>query len=133
MDYRILSILTLLCWGAWGFLCKMVSKELPAAVLVLWSNVGGFVPMLLYVLNQRSFRWMPSSEIALLAGFIGSAATIMFYLALGRGPASVVVPMTGMYIIVPALLGFIFLQEPLGIRHIAGLLCAGAAIWLLAS
>ncbi|MBM3315421.1 multidrug transporter, partial [candidate division WOR-3 bacterium] len=48
-----------------------------------------------------------------------------------RGPASVVVPLSGMYILVPAVLGFIFLRERVTVPHVLGLVCAGLAVFCL--
>jgi uncharacterized membrane protein len=58
-------------------------------------------------------------------------ASVLFYVAIRKGPASVVMPLTGMYILIPALLGFIFLKEPPTVTHILGLACAGLAVFFL--
>jgi len=131
VDYRVLSALALLCWGIWGFLCKVLSRDTPPGLIVFWTNIGGLLPAALYVLSQRAYVWNRQSPLILFAGVLGAAATIFFYLALGRGPASVVVPLSGMYILIPAVLGFILLREPVTLRHVAGLACAGAAIFFL--
>jgi len=40
-------------------------------------------------------------------------------------------PLTGMYVLIPALLGFIFLKEPGTVTHVLGLTCAGLAVFFL--
>jgi transporter family protein len=131
VDYRLLSVLALLCWGIWGFLCKVLSRDMSGGAIVFWTNIGGLLPLVLYIISQRSWAWDRHAPLTLVAGAAGMAATILFYLALKAGPASVVVPLSGMYILIPAVLGFILLREPVTVRHVAGLVCAGAAIFFL--
>lgn len=56
---------------------------------------------------------------------------LLFFEALARGPAMVVVPLTALYPAVAVVLSRIFLQEALTLRHLAGLALALAAVWLL--
>jgi uncharacterized membrane protein len=67
--------------------------------------------------------------MALGAGLAYGLALVFFFVALRRGPASVVVPLSGMYILIPAVLGFIFLKEQVTVSHILGLVCAGLAVF----
>jgi transporter family protein len=131
VDYRILCVTALVFWGVWGFLGKLLSRDMPVATLMWWSSVGSLLPTVLYPLSQRAIHWAPRGEIALLSGLAGGIAVVAFYLALKNGPASVVFPLTGMYLLIPAVLGYVFLHEALTVGHAAGLVCAGAAIFLL--
>jgi len=131
VDYRLLSILALLCWGLWGFLSKLLTRTTPVGAFALWATVAGILPVMLFALGTNTLIWTKTAPLSLLAGFLGSIATIFFYLALHRGPASVVVPLSGMYIILPALLGYLFLKEPLTLSHILGLVCAALALLFL--
>ena len=69
--------------------------------------------------------------MALGAGLAYGLALVFFFIALRRGPASVVVPLSGMYILIPAVLGFIFLKEHVTVPHILGLVCAALAVFFL--
>ena len=135
MDYRLLSVLALLCWGAWGFLGKILSRDTPIGALVLWTNLGGLLPIIVYVASQAKhglgITGRGACVMALIAGFLGTAASIFFYLALKGGPTSVVVPLSGMYIVVPAILGLVFLHEAVTVQHVAGIACACVAVFLL--
>lgn len=131
MDYRLLSILALLTWGFWGFLSKILTRSMSPATFVLWSSITSLLPMAYYVVAFRGLRWERHGGLALLAGLLGGAATLFFYLALSRGPASVVVPLSGMYIVIPAVLGFILLHEAVTASHVIGVVCACAAVFFL--
>lgn len=131
MDYRLLSIGALLCWGAWGFLTKLVSKDTSAQTVAFWATLSSLLPITLFAATSGPNRWLKPSPLAVLSGLAAGIATICFYLAIKRGPASVVMPLTGMYILIPALLGIVILKEPISVSHILGLVCAALAVFFL--
>jgi transporter family protein len=59
-------------------------------------------------------------------------AVVFYFLALSEGPVSVVVPIFGMFIVGGAVLGLIFLHEPLTLRKALGILLAAVSIYLIA-
>jgi uncharacterized membrane protein len=131
MDYRLLSVLALVLWGAWGFLAKIVSSSVSPQSLAFWSTIATVIPVAAFALTDSTGRWTRPHPLALSAGLAYGLALVFFFIALRRGPASVVVPLSGMYILVPAVLGFIFLKEPLTVTHVLGLGCAGLAVLFL--
>jgi transporter family protein len=132
LDYRLLSLVALGCWGIWGYLSKVMSKSMPAEAIAFWATIASLVPIGAFALVGGTGRWARPSPGILVAGALAGVATVAFYLALRRGPASVVMPLTGMYILIPAILGFVVLKEPVTITHVLGLVCAGLAVLFLA-
>jgi bacterial/archaeal transporter family protein len=59
-------------------------------------------------------------------------AVVFYFLALGEGPASVVVPIYGMFIVGGAVLGLFFLHEPFTVRKFLGILLAAISIYFIA-
>ena len=59
-------------------------------------------------------------------------AVVFYFLALSEGPASVVVPIYGMFIVGGAVLGLIFLHEPFTLRKALGILLAAISVYLIA-
>jgi len=131
MDYRLLSILALVLWGAWGFLAKTISSRVSPQGLAFWSTIATVVPVAVFALTDSSGKWTRPHPLALGSGLAYGLALVFFFLALRRGPASVVVPLSGMYILVPAVLGFIFLKEHVTVAHVIGLVCAALAVFFL--
>lgn len=131
MDYRLLSVFALVLWGAWSFLAKIVSSSVPPQSLAFWSTLATVVPVTVFALTDGTGKWTRPNPLALGAGLAYGLALVFFFIALRRGPASVVVPLSGMYILVPAVLGFILLKEPLTVTHVLGLTCAGLAVLFL--
>ena len=89
------------------------------------------LPVALFALAGGANRWVRPAPLSVASGLAAGVASVLFYVAIRKGPASVVMPLTGMYIMIPALLGFIFLKEPLTLAHVLGLVCAGLAVLLL--
>jgi len=131
VDYRLLSVFALVLWGAWGFLAKTISDRVSPQGLAFWSTVATVVPVAVFALTDTTGRWTRPHPLALGSGIAYGLALVFFFLALRRGPASVVVPLSGMYIVVPAVLGYIVLKEQVTLTHVLGLICAGLAVLLL--
>jgi transporter family protein len=131
MDYRLLSVFALVLWGAWGFLAKVISSSISPQSLAFWSTIATVIPVAVFALTAPAGKWMRPHPLAVGAGLAYGLALVFFFIALSRGPASVVVPLSGMYILVPAVLGFILLKEPLTVPHVLGLTCAGLAVVFL--
>jgi transporter family protein len=70
--------------------------------------------------------------LVLGAGVALVIAVAFYFLALSQGPTSIVVPIYGMFIVGGAMLGIIFLHEPLTLRKALGILLAGVSIYLIA-
>jgi len=70
--------------------------------------------------------------LVLGAGVALVIAVVFYFLALAEGPTSIVVPIYGMFIIGGAVLGLVFLHEPLTLRKALGILLAGVSIYLIA-
>ncbi len=68
---------------------------------------------------------------AIPIGLVSLVAILGFYKALKIGPASVVVPLTNMYVIFPVLYGFIFLKETITTMRVFGIVFAILATILL--
>jgi bacterial/archaeal transporter family protein len=74
----------------------------------------------------------PSAGFAYATGIALAIAVMSLFRALSLGPASVVVPIYGMFIIGGAMLGILFLHEPLTARKAAGIGLAIVSIFLMA-
>lgn len=65
------------------------------------------------------------------AGLTLSVAITSYYIALNRGPLSVVAPIFAMSLVVAAIGGFVFLGEEVRITRVLGVFCAAAAVILI--
>jgi len=69
---------------------------------------------------------------AIGAGVALVIAVVFYFLALSEGPTSIVVPIYGMFIVGGAVLGLVFLHEPITLRKIVGILLAAVSVYLIA-
>jgi transporter family protein len=75
----------------------------------------------------------PGMLRALAAGISLTIAVSSLFHALALGPATVVVPLYGMFIIGGAVLGVLVLHEPVTWQKMVGLVAAVAGVFLIAS
>lgn len=127
------ALLALIFWGLWGVFSKVAASHLPSwaiflVELLVYGVVGGFI----WGLLRTPVTWsLPGLGAAVAAGLCGGWALFFFLKALSSGPAAVVVPLTSLYPVITVVLGVTFLQESLSLRHLAGIVLAAAAVWLL--
>jgi transporter family protein len=131
MDYRIYAIIALVFWGIWAFFSKVLTRNLNTELLAFFTTIGSLIAITIYTLIRTKIIINTSSWWAMLVGACAMVATFAFYAALSKGPASVIVPWTGLYIIIPVFLGFIFLNEPITINRIIGIITAIVSIIFL--
>ena len=110
-----------------GFFVLMIS----ASMVVITSATIAFLRG-----EMKAFSWnnLATADGVFLLG-TGVAlvvAVVSYFFALSEGPASIVVPIFGMFIVGGAVLGLLFLHEPLTIRKAIGILLAIASIYLIA-
>lgn len=66
------------------------------------------------------------------AGLAGALGFLYFFNALSKGPATIVIPLTSMYVVISSILAFLFLAEPLSLKKVLGILFAIAAVIMMA-
>ena len=90
--------------------------------VVAWR---GELKALIFELETPPLLWAIAGGIALTI-----AVSSLFH-ALSLGPANVVVPIYGMFIVGGSLLGVLFLGEPMGWQKIVGLIAAVTGVILI--
>lgn len=126
------SLIAALCWGVWGFLAKLANRGMNWEALTFMSWVG-----VAFVLIPFAFVEKPGVGVgmplylALISGAASGVATIYFYLALSRGEASIVVPLTSLYPAITVILSLLFLHEKLTLLQTLGIGFAVLAVILL--
>ncbi len=123
------SLFALFFWGLWSFLTKLGAEKVPWQTMMIFfavcTLIGGLAS------GPMKFKLDGWHMIGLAAGLAGALGFVFFFLALSRGPASTVIPITSLYVAVASVLAFILLAEPLTIKKMLGILSAILAIVLL--
>jgi transporter family protein len=120
-------------WGLWGFLSKVASQQLPGGSAYLLSAAGHLAVIgYLAATGGLAIPWQPGGMVAALgAGVCMAFGLLYFFKALAGGAAGVVVPLTSLYPVITVILSWAVLHEAFTLRHLAGLILAAAAVWLL--
>jgi len=132
MDYLTMTLLSMMLIGFNTFAVKLVSQSLHPAVLLVTKFGVGVVGLFLYLGYSRvPLVWNRSMVYGCLIGLWWSGIMVLYYTAIARGPLSVVIPLFSLNLVIPAMLGFIFLNEPLTVGKALGLIFACLAVVLL--
>jgi transporter family protein len=128
------SLLAVVLWGGWGFLSKVAARELPSQAVYLLAGCGhGAVIGYLWLSGGLAVSGNSWGLAAGLAAGLCLACGLLFFLkGLAVGTATVVVPLTALYPLVTVILSWALLRENLTPRHLAGIVLALTAGWLLA-
>ncbi len=103
------SVLLALCssvlWGTSDFVAGLTAKRLPAAAVVGWSQLVGFLTLSVVVVVGPGLAPGPWPVWAVASGVAGAVAIASFYAALSTGTMSIVAPVAALGAAVPVLLG----------------------------
>ncbi len=134
MSYLPLALITMVGLGVHYFLAKLISPHISSPAIALLGAVVYFPIVLGYVYFTKT-PIMPEQKIyilyAILIAIPMAIAVLSLYLAIARGPISVVMPIYGLNAMVTAVLGIVVLHEPVTIPKVVGLVLAVVAIVLL--
>jgi len=120
--------------GVYYFLVKLISTHVASPVILLIGTIIVFLVIYLYLYFTKT-PILPKRKIYIVHSLLISIplviALLAFYLAIARGPVSIVMPVYGLNAMVTALLGILALREKVSVIRGLGLVLAIAAIALL--
>lgn len=130
-DWKTLSICSIVCWGLWGFLSKMVGNKLEWGTILALLSIGTLIVVIATTPSSFALKYNQQTLIGLCAGILCGFGYLFFYKALKYGEASSVIPITSLYIVVVAVLAILFLKEPFTVRKACGIAAAVVTTVLL--
>lgn len=132
MDYLTMTFLSMVLVGFNTFAVKLVCAHLHPAVVLVTKFSLGLVGLFIYLGHSKvPFVWNKYVFYSCLIGLWWSGIMVLYYTAIARGPLSVVIPIFNLNLIIPAVLGFIFLNEAVTVSKVLGLIFACIAMLLL--
>ncbi len=132
MDYLTMALLSMVLIGFNTFAVKLLCAYIPPAVILVRKFGIGTIGLFLYLhYTKLPIVWNKYLFYGCLVGAWWSGIMVLYYTAIARGPVSVVIPIFNLNLIIPAVLGFIFLHEPMTASKILGLIFACLAVVLL--
>ena len=134
MNWLILSIITIISWGLWGFFLKLASNHSHWTEIYIVSNLALLVATLLLYISQKPSISLgsPGFNYAMIAGIMMALSAISFYVAIQTGKAIIVIPLTSLYPIVTIVLSYLVLHEQVSLTKGLGIVLAVVALVLIA-
>jgi transporter family protein len=108
--------------GALGVTTKLALRSLDWPGLILWAAAVYAVIAVVLLVSGVRLSLGAGSLMGFFSGAIAAGALVLFFVALGRGEASRVIPVTSVYPVVTAVLAAAFLSERITLRTLAGTL-----------
>ena len=130
MNHVGLAFIAMVSYGATAVLLRLSMRTMPPEVALVITNE---------VLMVAAVGWMVvravnipanlSLNVSTTAMFVAGAtlSVIAYYMALAKGPVSVVGPIFGLGMAVAAVLGILALGEPLKVTRVLGVVLAAGA------
>jgi len=133
MNWITYSILSTVLYGLWGLLSKLAANRIDYKSVFVYDCLMFFLGGLA-VLAWNNFKLetdLAGVSLSLVYGLTGMVATLLFVLAVSKGPASLVTAITAVYPCVTILLAVVFLRETLSLKQLAGIFLAVAGVILM--
>ena len=135
MDWKILVAITVISWGSYNVLLKWAGNQIAWQASMLLFVIAYSLIVGAYCVFQGQLTYADlvgkKSAVPLFAGVLCAVGAIAFFKAIPMAPGSLLIPLVGLYTLVSAI-GCLFLfQEPISLRVVVGILCAGTAVVLL--
>ena len=134
MGHLLLAFLSMSFLGLYYFLVKILTEYISSPAIALISNVVALLFVYLYLYFSKSpilSHRKKDIALSLIISVPVAVGLIMLYLAIERGPVSVVIPVIGLNSMIAVLLGIAILREKITMRKGLGVLLAVFAVILL--
>jgi uncharacterized membrane protein len=133
--WLIYCAIAILAWGAWGVVSKVEVRFVDPYIGQVLLTVG-WMPLVFLSLFSKKLRQdqtrLKGSAYACLTGLLSAGGNVAFFAALKQGgPASIVVPVSGLYPLITVPAALVILKEKLNWIQTMGIGLALAAILLL--
>jgi len=134
MKAIILSIIVIFLWGIWAFLFKIGVEDIGIKQALIWNNGMAIlmsIMIVLFLIPQTPLKIGKGAFYVMLATAFGITGSIIWYIALEKERASLIVSFTALYPLITVILSAIFLKEKLSILNWLGIAFALIAGFLL--
>jgi transporter family protein len=117
------SLVYVLFLGSLGVTTKLALEHVNWQAVIVWTTiVYVLISATMLALGQAKIGLGPGTIPAIGSAILASTALVAFYIALGRGKASTVVPFTSIYPVVTLILSALVLAEKVTVLKGAGTL-----------
>jgi transporter family protein len=130
-DWRLLIVIYLFLTGIWGVLIKIASTYLNPYTMSFVALTSAWVTVGAISFSKINLQSHFGVAMAVLCGCLGGISALLFYHVLKMVPASVVIPISSLYIVVTVVLSYFVLGELISVKKILGIVFGLIAMALL--
>jgi len=127
MKTILLSIPVIFLWGLWAFLFKIGVEQIGIKEALIWNNgIAILISILIisFLIPNASLKIQRGVFYVMVATALGISGSIIWYIALEKEKASIVVSFTALYPLITVVLSVIFLKEKLSLENWIGIIFA---------
>lgn len=127
------TMLLIGCMAAWGlavFLMKIAGQKLGPYTCSVFA-LPGYLLVGLLISSRADYHISMHHGLAVAIGALYMAGNMAFYKLCQTQDVTALAPLTSVYIILPIVMGWMLLGEPISVRRILGIALAVAAVVLL--
>jgi uncharacterized membrane protein len=131
-DWLSYSLLSLLCFGLWGFFSKLSSIYIKAQHAIIYEAIGIALVALCLAIKYQFKIDTPVLGIiySALIGITGISGTLFLLLAMKSGNTAIVTFITALYPSLVLIFSFFIFKEPISWQHGLGIVFALLSIVL---
>ena len=133
LDWLIPAVIYMVGVGTLGITTKLALRTIDWPALILWTALMYAVIAVVLLATGTRLSFGGGTGMAVLSGIIASGGLVLFFIALGRGSATQVVPVTAAAPVITAVLAALVLTEPISIRTIVGTVLVVGGVVLVTS
>lgn len=134
-DWLIYALICSILYGLWGFFGNLATKYVNYETAFVYEAIGATL-MTLFILVQTKNLSLEGDIrgilFAMLVGVCGTMASLVFFMALGKGEVANVVSVTSIYPLITIVLSSLFLKEAITLPQMLAVLLAIIAVILSA-
>jgi drug/metabolite transporter (DMT)-like permease len=124
-----LALLSSVLWGTGDFLGGTLSRRLPPAAVVGWSQSAALLAFGLVALGTGAWAAEPGYlPWAVAAGVAGPLGLVAFYSALARGTMGIVAPIAALGVVVPVAAGLLAGERPSALQIVGVVVSIAGAV-----
>lgn len=134
-DWLIYALICSLLYGLWGFFGNLATKYVDCQTAFVYEAIGAILMTFLILFQTKSFSFQGDVRgilFAALVGVCGTVASLVFFIALGKGEVANVVSVTSIYPLITIVLSALFLKEAITLSQMLAVLFAIIAVILSA-
>lgn len=139
IDYILWAVLAMVSYSFVFLFAKLAMGDGSVSPFTVMTIAVLVVAVVSVVVTVATGQWAIESytdrhaQFTYAAGIALTLAVVGYFKALSTGPASVVVPIYGMFIVGGSILGIIVLNEPVSMQKILGIGLAAVSVVLIAT